>query len=72
VDDKASNFSSLAYIDCDHSFKEKTVSKYWHCQIPLYKERLVYIIKTGRCKNYNNENLLPEEIMNYADADCKI
>ena len=54
------------------SFKEKTVSKCRYCQIPLYKERLVHIIKTGRCEECNTENNLPEELINYADPDHKI
>jgi len=64
--------SSLSCIDCNHHFKEKSINKYWHCQIPLYKERLIHIIKTGRCEECNNENILPEELVEYADPDHKI
>ena len=64
--------SSLCCIDCNHIFKEKSINKCWHCQIPLYKERLVHIVKTGRCEECNNENILPEELLNYADPDNKI
>ena len=67
-----SDGSNLGCYDCGISFKEKTVSKCRYCQIPLYKERLVHIIKTGRCEECNNENRLPEELINYADPDCNI
>jgi len=36
------------------------------------KERLVHIIKTGRCEECNNENILPDELVEYADPDHKI
>jgi len=58
--------SRLHYIDCDHLFQEKTVSKCRHCQIPLYKERLLHILKTARCENCNTEIDLPEELEEYA------
>lgn len=64
--------TNLHCIDCDHSFQEKTVSKCTHCQIPLYKERLVHIIKTGRCEDCNVENHLPNELIEYVDPDHKI
>ena len=64
--------NNLSCIDCIHRFKEKSINKCWHCQIPLYKERLVHIIKTGRCEECNNENILPEELVEYADPDHKI
>jgi hypothetical protein len=67
-----SDGSNLGCYDCGISFKEKTVSKCRYCQIPLYKERLVPIIKTGRCEECNNENNLPEELVEYADSDHKI
>jgi len=58
--------SNLHCIDCDCTFQEKTVSKCGHCQIPLYKERLVHILKTARCENCNTEIDLPEELEEYA------
>jgi len=70
--DRKQDGSNLGCYDCGISFKEKTISKCWHCQIPLYKENLVHIIKTGRCEECNNENRLPEELINYADPDHKI
>jgi len=66
VEEKAGNFTNLNCIDCDHSFQEKTVSKCTYCQIPLYKERLVHIVKTGRCEDCNTEIALPEELIEYA------
>jgi len=51
---------------------KKTVSKCRYCQIPLYKERPVHIVKTGRCEECNTENNLPEELIEYADPDGMI
>lgn len=64
--------AKLHCIDCDFTFQEKTVSKCAHCQIPFYKERLVHIIKTGRCEDCNVENQLPDELIQYADPDHSI
>ena len=61
--------SKLECIECEKTFMKKTVSKCRYCQIPLYKERLVHIIKTGRCENCNTDNELPDEILDYADPE---
>ncbi len=66
VKDSAGDFTNLICIDCDHCFKEKTVSKCTYCQIPLYKEKLIHIIKTGRCEDCNTEISLPNELIEYA------
>lgn len=53
----------LECFDCDKEFPKTFVSKCKHCQIPLFKERLVYIIKNGKCKNCKTSQELPEELI---------
>jgi len=72
VQDNNGKLTDLHCIDCDNSFTTRTINKCTYCQIPLYKERLIHILKTKRCENCNAENILPEEIINYADPDGKI
>jgi len=64
--------SNLECYNCEYSFKEKTVSKCRYCQFPFYKENLIHVIKTGRCEECNTDNILPEELVEYADPDGKI
>ncbi len=60
---------NLRCLDCRTDFFGKTVSKCRCCQIPLYKEDLVHIIKTNYCENCNTSIELPLELIEYADPD---
>lgn len=55
-------------FDCPNTFVYKTVTKCRYCQIPLYKEDLLYIVETGRCSNCNTENHLPNELIEFANT----
>ncbi|KKN75431.1 hypothetical protein LCGC14_0380520 [marine sediment metagenome] len=61
-----SDSDEVECYDCDKSFSAKTVSKCRYCQIPLYKEDLLHIIKTKKCENCDTEIKLPQEVINYA------
>lgn len=54
--------------DCNLIFAAKTVSKCRYCQIPLYKENLLHIVKTDKCENCNTEIILPQELTDYANS----
>ena len=54
--------------DCGADFMAKSASKCRYCQIPLYKEDLSHIVKTGKCENCNTENDLPLELITYAKS----
>ena len=53
---------------CDKKIITQHVSKCNHCQIPLYKERLLHIVKTNKCENCNEIVDLPEELIEYAKS----
>ncbi len=57
----------LECYDCDKVLPLGHISKCQHCQIPLYKERLLYMIKhKNKCPICNTKNDLPDELINYA------
>jgi hypothetical protein len=58
----------LECYDCDNILPPSHISKCEHCKIPLYKERLVRIVKTRKCENCNEILDLPEELVNYAKS----
>ena len=60
---KADTSRKLECFDCDESFEGHTVSKCRYCQIPLYKERIAEIAKTGKCANCETEIELPQEML---------
>lgn len=51
---------------CDKRIIAQHVSKCNNCHIPLYKERLLHIVKTGKCKDCDGVVDLPEELIEYA------
>jgi len=53
-------------ITCNNIEDPTTIAKCRCCQIPLYKENLQHIVKTGKCENCNEETTLPEELVIYA------
>jgi len=68
VRDKADS-RDLECYDCDKVLPQGHISKCSHCQIPLYKERLVWMIKhNNKCQNCESENDLPEELIQYANS----
>lgn len=60
----------LECYDCDSVMPPTHISKCTNstCRIPLYKERLLHIVKTGRCENCNEIVDLPQELINYAKS----
>lgn len=54
--------------DCDKKINTHHISKCNHCQIPLYKERLLHIVKTNKCENCDETVDLPEELIQYAKS----
>jgi len=67
VRDKADS-RDLECYDCDKTLLQGHISKCEHCQIPLYKERLLYMVNhKNKCKNCDTKNDLPEELILYAN-----
>ncbi|MCH9658446.1 hypothetical protein K0U27_07095 [archaeon] len=66
--------SNLQCIKYDNAFKEKTVVKYRFCQISLYKENLIRIIKTGNYENCKcrNHKMKPYVGIIICDSGLKI
>ncbi len=61
--------NDLECYDCDKIIPKTHISKCEHCQIPLYKERLLWMIKhNNRCQNCNIKNDLPQELVYYANS----
>lgn len=59
----------LECYDCGKVLPQGHISKCEHCQIPLYKERLQYMIKhKNKCQNCETKNDLPEELVQYANS----
>ena len=59
----------LECYDCDKVLPQGHISKCEHCQIPLYKERLVWMIKhDNKCQNCDAKNDLPQELIQYANS----
>lgn len=58
--------NNVECFDCDREFYAKTVSKCSYCQIPLYRENLLFIIKKGKCENCDTHIVLPKELIIYA------
>jgi len=54
--------------DCDKKITTSHISKCRSCQIPLYKERLLHIVKTAKCENCNETVDLPAELIEYAKS----
>lgn len=55
-------------FDCGKKHTETHVSKCNYCQIPLFRERLLYIVKTGKCENCTETVDLPQDMIKYANS----
>ncbi len=61
--------NDLECYDCGKVLPQGHISKCMHCQIPLYKERLEYMIKhNNKCQNCETENDIPQELLQYAKS----
>lgn len=62
-------YNKLECYDCDKVFPRGHISKCEHCQIPLYKERLNWMIRhKNKCPNCEIKNDLPQELIQYAKS----
>ncbi len=60
---------NLECYDCDKVLPQGHISKCNFCQIPLYKERILWMIKhQNKCQNCDTKNDLPEELVQYASS----
>ena len=63
------NLNELECYDCGKILHQGHISKCRHCQIPLYKERLEYMVRhKNKCENCDTENDLPQELIQYAKS----
>lgn len=61
--------NDLECYDCDKVLPKGHISKCISCQIPLYKERLVWMVKhNNKCENCEVKNDLPQELILYAKS----
>ncbi len=68
VKDK-NNTNDLECYDCGKVLPQGHISKCRHCQVPLYKERLEYMVKhNNKCENCDIENDLPQELVQYVQS----
>jgi len=59
----------LECYDCDNVLPPSHhISKCEHCKVPLYKERLLHIVKTRKCENCDEIVDLPQELVEYAKS----
>ena len=58
----------LECYDCEKEMPKQHISKCNVCQIPLYKERLQYIVKNKKCQNCESHVDLPKELISYAKS----
>lgn len=58
----------LECYDCGEILPPGHISKCEYCHIPLYKERLIHIVKTGKCENCNEDVNLPQTLIDYAQS----
>ncbi len=62
--------NDLECYDCGKVLPQGHISKCRHCQVPLYKERLEYMIKhKNKCENCDAENDIPQELIQYAKSE---
>lgn len=54
--------------DCGETFPPQHIAKCNNCQIPLYKERLQHVVKTGKCKNCTQKIDLPQVLIDQANS----
>lgn len=63
------NLNELECYDCGKVLPQGHISKCRHCQVPLYKERLEYMVKhKNKCENCDTENDLPQELVQYVKS----
>lgn len=55
-------------FDCDNVMPRQHIAKCSSCQIPLYKERLQHIVKTGECANCHESVELPQTLIDQANS----
>ena len=68
VRDKSDSHNLECY-DCNKVLPHGHISKCSNCQIPLYKERLAWMVKhNNKCENCETKNDLPEELIVYAKS----
>lgn len=61
--------NKLECYDCDMILPQSHISKCKECQVPLYKERLIYMIKhKNKCPNCEAKNDLPLELVEFAKS----
>ena len=58
----------LECYDCNNIIQSSHISKCTCCRIPLYKERLLHIVKTGKCENCDDTVDLPQGLIEYAKS----
>ncbi len=58
----------LECYDCDKTMPRGFIPLCSRCKNPLFRERLLHIVKTGKCKNCNEIIDLPEELTEYAKS----
>ena len=64
-----SDSNNLECYDCDKVMHQEHISKCAHCQITLYKERLIWMVKhKNKCQNCDAKNDIPEELVQYAKS----
>lgn len=61
------SFKLICY-DCNKILPKCHISKCSVCKIPLYKERLLHIVKTNKCENCDSVIDLPTELIEYAKS----
>jgi len=58
---------NLECYDCDKTIPPSHISKCNNCSIPLYKERLLYMVNhKNKCRHCDTVNDLPQELIQYA------
>lgn len=65
---KSDHTSNWECYDCEKIMPKQHVCKCTHCQIPLYQDRILHIIKTGKCENCNEAVDLPQILIDQANT----
>lgn len=60
---KADHTNQWECYDCENVMPPQHIPKCSYCQIPLYKERIQCIIKTGKCANCKEKVKLPQVVI---------
>ena len=60
--------NGLECYDCDYITTGVYIAKCTSCYTPLYKKRLLHIVRTGKCKNCHESVDLPPELIKYAKS----